>query len=141
MLHTYLDGAIKDLETLIDYSKSDIKDIKIANHEELFSRAKLKTSIVKEFETKKSLIDKEMLVLLNKNKGCNLSDIIDDNINAKLDSLRLLLKELKQINSNYARIVFAVSEFYTSLLERLIPHEKADYKGIVPRSQLLAIKA
>ena len=55
--------------------------------------------------------------------------------------MRKTLEELKSINTHYARMVFAVSEFYTSIADRLIPREKADYKSRVEQSQLLRIQA
>ena len=55
--------------------------------------------------------------------------------------MRDTLSELKTINSNYARSVFAVSEFYNSLIQRVIPHENDGYDQHRQQSHLLKIQA
>ena len=58
----YIQGAINDLRTLIDYTKQDIESIKAARHEEIFERNPKKDALVKEFETKKALIPNRLLI-------------------------------------------------------------------------------
>ena len=59
MLHTYINGAISDLKALIELTKLDNADIQIANHQAIFDRIQQKDDLVKEFETKKSLLHRE----------------------------------------------------------------------------------
>ena len=140
-LHTYLNDAIGKLQTLISYTKSDIEDVKAANHEVVFERGSLKASTIREFELSKIMIDQEMLQLTQKYPHLELTEILDEKANTLLGDMRKTLEELKQINTHYARMVFAVSEFYTSIADKLIPREKADYKSRVEQSQLLRVQA
>lgn len=140
-LHIYLNDAIGKLQTLISYTKNDIEDVKVANHEVVFERGVLKTSTIREFELSKNMIDGEMLRLTQEYPHLKLTEILDEKANTLLNDMRKTLEELKQINTHYARMVFAVSEFYTSIADRLIPREKADYKSRVEQSQLLRVQA
>ncbi len=139
-LHAYLQDAISKLKLLIDYTNSDIEDIKLANHEVVFDRGILKASTIREFELAKNMIDNEILQLTQKNPHLKLTDILDEKANTLLSNMRKTLEELKGINTHYARMVFAVSEFYSSIADRLIPREKADYKSRVEQSQLLKVQ-
>ncbi len=139
-LHAYLHNAIEKLQTLITYTQSDIEDVKSANHEVVFERGALKASTIREFELAKNMIDQEMLQLTQKHPHLKLTDILDEKANTLLADMRKTLEELKGINTHYARMVFAVSEFYTSIADRLIPREKADYKSRVEQSQLLKVQ-
>ncbi|WP_336524424.1 hypothetical protein [Helicobacter japonicus] len=141
MLHTYINGAIADLKALIELTQLDNADIQIANHEAIFERLDQKNTLVKAFEDKKSLIQPEMLILCNKNPHKSLQDLLDEETNNLLDIMRDTLSELKTINSNYARSVFAVSEFYNSLIQRVIPHENDGYDQHRQQSHLLKIQA
>lgn len=127
MVIQYLQGAIEDLRTLIDYTKQDIESIKAARHDEIFERNVKKDALVKEFETKKSLISQEMLTLKSKNPKKDIKDLIDSRTQELFDEMSDTLKELKKLNSNYAQIVLAVSEFFTSLMDKLIPKETQSY--------------
>ena len=127
MVIQYLQGAIEDLRTLIDYTKQDIESIKAARHDEIFERNAKKDALVKEFETKKSLISQEMLTLKSKNPKKDIKDLIDSRTQELFDEMSDTLKELKKLNSNYAQIVLAVSEFFTSLMDKLIPKETQSY--------------
>ncbi|MCH5313214.1 MAG: hypothetical protein J1E28_02280 [Helicobacter sp.] len=141
MLHTYIDGAIADLRTLIELTKLDNTDIQAANHEAIFGRLEQKDSLVKAFEEKKSLIHQEMLILCEKNPHKSLKDLLDETTSTLLDTMRDALSELKILNSNYARSVFAVSEFYNSLIQRIIPHESNGYGDQRSQGHLLKIQA
>lgn len=140
-LHTYLEQAIDKLKSLIVFTQDDIEDIKGAKHESVFERSNRKVFVIKEFEDSKSLIDTEILKLTQQYPHLKLVDILDEKADKLLGILRNTLEELKAINTHYARIVFAVSEFYTSMADKLIPREKADYKSKVEHSNLLSIQA
>lgn len=53
MLMHYLNNAIKDIDNLIQLTKKDIEDIKIAQHSNVFERAKIKNDLIQSFENKK----------------------------------------------------------------------------------------
>ncbi len=141
MLHTYINGAIADLEALIELTQLDNADIQVANHEAIFARVEQKDSLVKEFENKKSLLQQEMLLLCEKNPHKSLQDLLSEEASVLLDTMRGKLEELKTLNANYARSVFAVAEFYNSLIQRVIPHENNGYGHNRPQSHILKIQA
>ena len=127
MLIQYLQGAIQDLQTLISYTKLDIEAIKQVEHNEIFERNIQKDMLIKEFETKKSLIDQEIRVIKEKQPHKDIQEILDQEVIDLFGDMRNILSELKQVNSDYARMVFAVSEFFTSLMDRLIPKDTPAY--------------
>lgn len=141
MLHTYINGAIADLKALIELTQLDNADIQVANHDAIFGRLTQKDDLVKAFEGKKSLIHQEMSILCEKNPHKSLKDLLDDEISALLDTMRDTLETLKTLNNQYARNVFAVSEFYNSLIQQVVPHENNGYEHYRAQSHLLKIQA
>ena len=129
MLHHYLESAITDLEALLAVTQQDIEDIQEARHEVIFSRTKAKDELVSSFETKKNLIDSEILKFTKESPTVPLPELLDENATELLGQLRESLEKLKDENRRYARMVLAVSEFYNSLLERLLPSQPQDYSG------------
>ena len=95
---------------------------------------------LKQFEVAKGMIDSEILALSKKHPHLKLAEILDEKASNLLAKMRKTLEDLKSINTHYARMAFAVSEFYSSIADRLIPREKADYKSQVKQSQLLRIQ-
>lgn len=141
MLPTYLNGAISDLNALIELTKLDNTDIQSAKHELIFERLEAKNNLIAAFEDKKALIDQEMKLLCSKHPNKALQDLLDDDIRALLDSMRAHLVTLKDINAHYAQSVFAVADFYNGFIQRLIPHENDGYEAQKPQSSILQVKA
>ena len=114
MLQQYLDGAIADVNSLIDLTNQDIADIQVANNEAIFSRNTQKNSLIKSFEQKKSLMEQEMQKLIQSHDNKPLAEILqlEPEIDKGLGDLRQSLQSLKDLNNAYAKSVFAVSEFY-----------------------------
>lgn len=127
MLVQYLQGAIADLDTLISYTELDIQAIKRADHDEIFERNLKKDALIKEFETKKDLINQEVQILAKEYPQKTTQELIGQESGALFETMREKLTKLKQINSDYARMVFAVSEFFTSLMNTLIPKDTPAY--------------
>ncbi|WP_034583390.1 hypothetical protein [Helicobacter pametensis] len=141
MLSSYLKEAICKLSKLIDITKLDIQSLSNAQNEQIFQRLPLKEALIKEFEQSKNLIDSHMLQLKNQHPDQELSSLLEDEILDLLSTLKTSLKELKELNNGYARSVHAVSEFYTSLLRRIVPHENNGYGGYAkPQQNFLAIQ-
>ncbi|CRF47751.1 hypothetical protein HHE02_10460 [Helicobacter heilmannii] len=127
MLYGYLEQSVQDLQTLIQLTSQDLEDIKEANHEAIFGRNGLKRERIASFENCKALFDQEMLVLMEKNPGTPLVNLLDERGSVLLKEMRQLLTELKEINADYARIVFAVSDFYSKLMQQIVPYESTGY--------------
>lgn len=141
MLSQLLKEAIEKLSKLIEITKLDVQCLLNAEHEQIFQRLSLKEALIKEFEEKKSLIDFQMLTLKNQNPTQELSSFLSDEVLALLDELKKTLLELKEINNGYAKSVYAVGEFYTSLLRKIVPHESSGYGGYAkPQQNFLAIQ-
>ncbi|RDU68203.1 hypothetical protein CQA62_06425 [Helicobacter cholecystus] len=141
MLHQYLKDAILELKKLIELTHKDINDLSEAKNEEIFNRLPTKENFIKAFEQKKSMIDRCMVDLRDTNPNQPLSDLLDQEALNLLEELKLSLKELKELNSGYARSVYAVNEFYTSLLRKIIPHENSGYGGDAkPQQSFLTIQ-
>ncbi|MFP4333748.1 MAG: hypothetical protein ACLFQJ_10655 [Campylobacterales bacterium] len=140
MLKDFILGALEDIRTLIEVTSRDIDDIKNARHEELFKRNKLKEELVGSFENKKLLIDNEITKLTRKNPNKQVDEILEGEIKDLLSELQSSLLELKTINKNYARMVLGVSEFYNSLLDKLLPKESSGYKGVSPKASFIKLE-
>lgn len=141
MLKTFINGAVKDIKTLSEITYKDIEDIKAAKHDELFKRNKIKEELISSFEKKKQLIDNEMLRLSKEHPDMKPSEFLDDEIKDLLTELQSSLLDLKKVNKRYARMVLAVSEFYNSLLDRLIPKEMNGYEEINKKASFIKVEA
>ncbi|NPA82759.1 MAG: hypothetical protein GXO31_09115 [Epsilonproteobacteria bacterium] len=137
MLKHYLKAIIKDIDNLIDLTKEDIEEIKKANHEKIFNSSTLKDELVIAFENKKSIIDKELLRIVQENPGKDLSELLDQETKSMLEEMKNKLTKLKKINKEYAQMVIAVSEFYNSLLDEIFPRELEGYQKVGPKKQVL----
>jgi len=141
MIAHYLRGAVDDIKLLSQITAKDIEDIKEARHEKLFERTKTKEDLIASFENKKAIIDNEIGKLSKNNPNTPIQELLESSAALMLDELRNSLKELKEQNKNFARMVLAVSEFYNSLLEKLIPSEKNGYEQTRRSSSFLQVRA
>lgn len=128
MLMHYLNNAIKDIDNLIDLTKKDIEDIKIAQHSNVFERAKIKNDLIQSFENKKSLLDNELMKIIKDNGGKSLEDLLGLEQKELLSHMKLKLSELKLCNKEYAKYVVTISQFYNSLLDSIFPRDMEGYK-------------
>lgn len=141
MLHQYLKDAICELKKLIELTQTDIADLSEAKNEEIFQRLPYKESLIKSFEQKKSSIDSAMVALRDNNPHKTLQELLDQEALDLLDELKVALRELKELNKGYAKSVYAVNEFYTSLLRKIVPHENNGYGGYAkPQQSFLTIQ-
>lgn len=127
MLSNYLKQAIEDIDRLIQITKEDIKDIKLAKHEQMFDRTKEKNDLIISFGAKKALLDNELVLLVNSNPNKDLSELISDTDSYELESMKDSLQELHALNKEYAKFVVVVSEFYNSMVDSMFPGEIDGY--------------
>ena len=94
----------------------------------------MKDQLVKSFEGTKSIIDNEIGKLVQKNPGKELADLLDEEQQVLLDRMRKNLEKLRETNRRFAAMVISVSEFYNSLLSRIVPkaQEPTGYGSSVP---------
>lgn len=129
MLHTFLQNAVSDLKSLIEINKLDMQDIKKANHEAIFSRLESKNNLIDSFKNHKSLADLEMQKMLKNHPNKSIEELLDARAMDIIDDMRSSLQELRKLNKSYARCVIAVSEFYGSLINAMMPHQKTGYNN------------
>ncbi len=142
MLSYHLEAAVNDLEQLVKISEQDIEDIKLAKHTQQFERRSLKEDMIKSFENKKAMIDREISKLMTNNPNISLDKLLNENENSYLQKLKVALASLRNVNKKYAKMVLSVSSFYNTLLERLVPTEMNGYvKSTSKDASFLEIRA
>ena len=129
MLNKFLLKSIDSLKSLIEITKLDIGDIKKANHDVIFERMSSKNECIESFEANKNLAHEEMVKIAKENPNKSIAELLDSQSSKLIDEMRDNLKILKELNENYAKSVFAVNEFYNSLIENIIPSEKIGYSN------------
>lgn len=127
MISKHLKDSIRAIEQLTENTKQDLDDIKHARHQKLFDRAKVKEALVVEFEKHKSMLDDQIVKLAESNSGVELSDLLSDEEHLLLESLKDSLEDLREHNKKYAVMALSVGEFYTSLLNAILPKEEPSY--------------
>lgn len=120
MINTYLDEAINSLKQVIELTKTDIQNIKIAKHDEVAPHTEAKNKLLANFEKSKKALDNELLALAQANEGANLADLLGSDTRAKLAGLREVLLELKDVNREYAKSLIVVKEFFDSLVGTML---------------------
>jgi hypothetical protein len=128
MLTHYLQNAIKDIENLIEQTHKDIAAIKVADHSEVFERAKIKEDLIHSFETKKSLLDGELGRMMKESGKKSLEELLSSTQKELLAQMKLKLSELKVCNKQYAKYVVSISQFYNVLLDSIFPRDLEGYK-------------
>lgn len=142
MLLHYLNNAITDIENLIDLTKKDIEDIKVAKHSEIFERGRIKNDLIQSFENKKSLLDNELMKLIKENGQKPLEELLGVEQKELLNLMKIRLSELKVSNKEYAKYVITISQFYNSLLDSIFPRDMEGYKMAQHKpASLLKIRA
>jgi hypothetical protein len=142
MLSHYLDKALNDLEQLTQLTQTDIDDIKLAKHEVIFDRSKIKEELISSFQNKKAMIDNEISKLMEAYPDLGIDNLLSAEDQDKLSALKEHLVELKSLNKRYAKLVLTVSEFYNSLLERMVPTEMEGYEKVAQKHRsILEVRA
>lgn len=128
MVEKYLKLAISDIESLIEITILDIKNIRNANHNDVVKHKQLKDKLLSSFSNKKMLLDTELKKVIGANKE------VSEEGHELIETLKHKLSELKDLNTRYGKIVLGVNEFYNSLVERVMPTEMNGYNKVVASS-------
>ena len=134
MLSQHLQNALNDLRDIINITKSDIEDIKKAEHDTQFDRLSIKEEKLKSFEAKKAIIDHEISSLMTANPDADLPNLLNAEQHALLDELKVELNNLREVNKHYAKLVLVVSNLYNTFLERLVPTEMQGYDKVASKN-------
>ena len=134
MLSQHLQNALNDLRDIINITKSDIEDIKIAEHDTQFERLSIKEEKLKSFEAKKAIIDHEISSLMSANPDADLPNLLNKEQHRLLDELKSELNQLREVNKRYAKLVLVVSNLYNTFLERLVPMEMQGYNKVASKN-------
>lgn len=143
MINKYLSEAIAALSKVIEITKVDIENIKVAKHDDVAAHTEQKNKLIASFEASKRALDNELLNLAQANEGANLSDLLTDETKDNLASLREVLLELKDVNREYAKSVIVVKEFFDSLVGAMLgkPQENTYTKKAVGQNSEDIFKA
>ena len=134
MLSQHLQSALNDLRDIINITKSDIEDIKKADHDTQFERLSLKEEKLKSFEAKKAVIDHEISSLIATHPDTDLPNLLNEEQHRLLDALKEELNNLREVNKHYAKLVLVVSNLYNTFLERLVPTETQGYNKVASKN-------
>ena len=132
MIVRHLESSINDIENLIKLTRTDIKNIKLAKHDELRKSASLKEELIVSFESKKSLLNYELTKLTKANSDKSLDELLSEKESELLEVFKKNLSKLKNTNRDYAKFVSTISEFYNSLVGKLFAYETSDYSSAQP---------
>ena len=127
MISLHLQNSIQSLQSLIETTKRDIEDIKAARHMAVLERTRTKEELVASFERHKEMLDDAFAKAMMENPGQELADILSQEQHDGLGQLRTALEELRGENRRFASLVIAVSEFYGSLINAILPSENVSY--------------
>jgi len=142
MLGHYLKSATKDIQKLIELTETDIALIKEAKHDDVAQRAKIKNDLVRAFQSKKALLDNELIKRVEASGGKPLTDVLTKEEHAGLEAMKEALTTLHKINKEYAKYVVTISEFYNSLLDSMFPRESEGYQKSTPKpASILKVRA
>jgi hypothetical protein len=131
MLERYLENAIKELDILITLTLEDIALIKEAKHDTLSEKHTLKKHALVSFETTKSLLNHELLKLTQESE-VGLDERLNEKESGLLETFKVKLEELKEVNREYSKYVIAVNEFYGSLFDRMFKFDSNGYQKTTP---------
>jgi hypothetical protein len=123
-----LESAIVDIDALISLTRSDIQDIKDAKHENLTTRVKEKEELISSFESKKRLLNSELMKLATLNEGKTIDQILSVDEADSMTIFKDKLASLKMVNKEYAKFVVTISEFYNSLIDKMFTLEGDGYE-------------
>ena len=117
MLKQSLISINKTLDNLINITKQDIEDIKIANHESLFQRNELKEQYLKDFTHQKSQIDS--ILVKRSESGLDLNELINPEEDKLLSEFKQKLQEFYEIHKKFSKMALLVTNFYNNLMHKI----------------------
>jgi hypothetical protein len=136
MLSTKLKESINILNKLIEITQEDIQNIKIANHDAVFSNTIPKEEYAKKFSTLKSEIDS---ILISRNKP--LEEIFEKDEEELFEEFKEKLQEFHSLHKRFSKLAISVANFYNTLMEEIKKETKVSYNETVNFDSKLQLKA
>jgi len=109
------------LDNLINITKQDIEDIKLAKHEALFQRNSLKEKYLQEFIQQKSQIDS--ILVKRSESGLDISQLINPEEDQLLGEFKQKLQTFYTIHKKFAKMALLVTNFYNNLMHKINGNE------------------
>ena len=120
MILTKLNKANKVLLEIIKITELDIQNIKVANHNFVLEHAEKKGELLKEFTKAKAELEQALIDLCAANTNKDMSELLSDEEQDGLKSLRLNLQSLKVKNKEYAKYALIVKDFFNQMLQAVM---------------------
>jgi len=136
MLINILNQTIKTLDELISITKSDIDNIKLAQHEKVFENTHKKEMLAEKFSELKSEIDK---ILVSRNKP--LETIFSAEEEQLFNEFREKLFEFNSLHKRFSKLALSVANFYNALLKQIHNEESISYTNDSYKNSNLHLKA
>ena len=111
------------LDSLIKLTKEDIKNIKKANHIEVFKNTKAKEKLAYEFSELKTQLD---LILSNRNKPIN--EIFSPDEEVLFNQFKEKLQTFYHLHKKFSQFALSVANFYNALYLKINPSKEVTYK-------------
>jgi hypothetical protein len=136
MLIQKLNEIISVLNSLIEITQQDIKNIKQAKHEEVFKNTKPKEQLSLKFYELKSEID---TILVNRNKP--LEEIFTKEEEVLFDEFREKLNLFYKEHKHFSRLAITVANFYNALSAQIKDEKPVSYNETANFNSKLTLKA
>ncbi|MEO1924046.1 MAG: hypothetical protein ABGX25_05990 [Nautiliaceae bacterium] len=136
MLINTLQETINVLNKLIEITNEDLKNIKEANHEEVFKNIKTKEQLAYKFNQLKKNIDQ---ILVQRNRP------IEEIFNKEEENLFNLFREKLNIfyeqHKKFSKMAISVANFYNALNSQIKNQEQISYNERANFNSQLQIRA
>jgi len=125
------------LDRLIEITKEDIENIKVANHEAVFANTTPKEKLALKFSELKSEIDN---ILVSRNKP--VEEIFSAEEEKYFEVFKTKLNEFHTLHKRFSKLALSVANFYNALMNELKEDGvKIDYKDSKLPKSYLKLKA
>ncbi len=124
------------LNSLITLTQEDIKNIKEANHNEVFKNIPIKENLANEFQKLKNEIDS---ILLSRNKP--IEEIFSKEEEKEFEKFKDLLEKFYKEHKLFAKLSFSVTNFYNALLSKIKNKKQITYDKDDIQNSFMKLKA
>jgi len=136
MLINKLNEAINILNSLIEITMQDIKNIKKANHQEIFNNMKQKEELATYFSNTKNDID---LILTKRNKP--IEEIFSNEEENLFEKFKEKLIEFNTLHKKFSKLAISVANFYNALTQQIKEEKTISYNHSSFKNNNLSLKA